>query len=720
VQEKHVLDLAAINSDEVFVPILPLFELYKTMQAPKPKKSSSSTPRDKSTSTPRDKDKVPRSDSKSSSKKDSTTTPRDGSKTSRSKATTSDGSLVPVPTLVGPVLAFADLNKFLSEQTKTYEEKKANIIKAFPKSTNLITQNEALTIIIVSHGKRVAQYFFDSVEYIEAMLMKQLVAALGKILTPVDFANYMVFHNRQLFSKAFEPRPFCYAVRRPDHFPEGIISIESKSGEEQPQPVIATTRIIPQGHTMKLALNADTKVPFNGDHYVHSIVSTQFSGISGLDYSLVARARQFSSFLLMIGSIPAPDLFIPKFSIIIKNKDDLRIPLLMETLPTPKAFKDATASLSPEQKRFCKSYRSMQLSSSLFGICVVQIKPQLEKLLNLPDDSLTKEIKLTQDIENLFIEYQIPSDLLSYGGELGEPEEHKIGVVKQHVQAMRTMLDEMMGKQLQLKQEEKVITPVPKRPTATPRFNAHTIVRTSMLTRKSSDVSSECSGSCSDEEEDCEGNDGDLDDLCEPAEVVVDLGKADAPGGDEEPKPADEEPKEIGHVKVFASDKIKVDFTKLPSQLDKKYKKLDEDACLRPTIIKTDETWTLTTQRSLVSLPETKILKTPEHVKEKKRTYDLIDALTRSGALSLDSTSFHCVLAATHCFAKTLMNTVIQENVNPIEKVERSILIMATTIHGLNAEELIKTEHVARVKQFSPMLFIAPEKPEKEVKQIQL
>jgi hypothetical protein len=59
----------------------------------------------------------------------------------------------------------------------------------------------------------------------------------------------------------------------------------------------------------------------------------------------------------------------------------------------------------------------MQLSSTLFSFCTIPIKPQLEKVLNLHPDSLTKEIKLTQDLMELFIEYQIPSDLLSFSGE---------------------------------------------------------------------------------------------------------------------------------------------------------------------------------------------------------------------------------------------------------------------------------------------------------------
>ena len=49
------------------------------------------------------------------------------------------------------------------------------------------------------------------------------------------------------------------------------------------------------------------------------------------------------------------------------------------------------------------------------------IKPQLEKVLNLPGDSLTKEIKLVQDLLQLFVEYQVPSDLLSFGGAAEAP-----------------------------------------------------------------------------------------------------------------------------------------------------------------------------------------------------------------------------------------------------------------------------------------------------------
>ncbi len=68
------------------------------------------------------------------------------------------------------------------------------------------------------------------------------------------------------------------------------------------------------------------------------------------------------------------------------NKDEVSIPLLLKQFPTPKEFRDAIESLSPEQQRFAKAFRSMQLESTLFGVCIIQIKPQLEKVLTHQGD----------------------------------------------------------------------------------------------------------------------------------------------------------------------------------------------------------------------------------------------------------------------------------------------------------------------------------------------
>lgn len=51
------------------------------------------------------------------------------------------------------------------------------------------------------------------------------------------------------------------------------------------------------------------------------------------------------------------------------------------------------------------------------------------------------------------------------------------------------------------------------------------------------------------------------------------------------------------------------------------------------------------------------------------------------------------------------MNTLIQDNVNPIEKLERTMLIVAQTIHQLPPQVLLKPEQVQNVQQFSPNVF---------------
>jgi hypothetical protein len=64
----------------------------------------------------------------------------------------------------------------------------------------------------------------------------------------------------------------------------------------------------------------------------------------------------------------------------------------------------------------------LQLADTVMAVGVIQLRPQMERLLNLPADSLTKEVQLNQDVTSLLVDYQIPSDLLAYydaGGGVG-------------------------------------------------------------------------------------------------------------------------------------------------------------------------------------------------------------------------------------------------------------------------------------------------------------
>lgn len=70
----------------------------------------------------------------------------------------------------------------------------------------------------------------------------------------------------------------------------------------------------------------------------------------------------------------------------------------------------------------------------------------------------------------------------------------------------------------------------------------------------------------------------------------------------------------------------------------------------------------------------------------------------------LTGASLHVVMATTHCFDKTLMATLVQDNVNPIDKVERSQLIVASLIHGAPVRALVEESAVERLTAHCPML----------------
>merc|ERR1712118_64466 len=97
-----------------------------------------------------------------------------------------------------------------------------------------------------------------------------------------------------------------------------------------------------------------------------------------------------------------------------------------------------------------------------------------------------------------------------------------------------------------------------------------------------------------------------------------------------------------------------------------------------PTTIKCSTPWRVSSQKGLLSATE------------KRKAFELLDALTRSGAIPLLSTQLHVVVAATHAFDHDVAETVIRDNVNPILKAERSSLLVASTLFGAAQRTLVE------------------------------
>ena len=67
------------------------------------------------------------------------------------------------------------------------------------------------------------------------------------------------------------------------------------------------------------------------------------------------------------------------------------------------------------------------------------------------------------------------------------------------------------------------------------------------------------------------------------------------------------------------------------------------------------------------------------------------------------------IIAVTHCFDDSLVDTVVRKNVNPIEKLELSSLVVASTVQGVPADQLVRRDQYIRVSTYSaPALLPAP------------
>merc|ERR1712100_171661 len=114
--------------------------------------------------------------------------------------------------------------------------------------------------------------------------------------------------------------------------------------------------------------------------------------------------------------------------------------------------------------------------------------------------------------------------------------------------------------------------------------------------------------------------------------------------------------------------------------------------------LKCGPTWSKSEQKGLLSSPVKREVDMEAAQVEKNKAFDLLDALSRSGGIALGAADLHVIIAGTHTFTRSLIDYVVQENSNPIEKLERSALILGSVIHGVPAEELVKPEHLPKLR----------------------
>lgn len=258
-QQPHGLDVSSINVSALFVPIVPLLESKKR---PGGADKAAAAPVAVATAV---------SPAKSPRVVKTGETTGFGMLRSSLKHPEQGGPLVayvaPASALDTPLLEEEDLDVLLNEHQRALAEKIAALSKVFPAAgVKVVTAPEAILALGGLHLGQLAEALFDGVDFIEEMLRKQIVAAIGKEVQPMDFAQYMLFHNRKLFKDEFRPKSFSFAVRRPNYCPEGIVSIDAQLADgslADPIQTLCSRRSISKPYSF--AIDASTNISFKGD-----------------------------------------------------------------------------------------------------------------------------------------------------------------------------------------------------------------------------------------------------------------------------------------------------------------------------------------------------------------------------------------------------------------------------------------------------------------------
>ena len=128
-----------------------------------------------------------------------------------------------------------------------------------------------------------------------------------------------------------------------------------------------------------------------------------------------------------------------------------------------------------------------------------------------------------------------------------------------------------------------------------------------------------------------------------------------------------------------------IDITAIPTQLDANFDFYGGGAALRSAVINpSSSSWSRQRKATLLSTVEDQQLFAQQIDSEKNNAIQLLDALTRSGAIAISNAEIHVVIAVTHCFTNTLMDSLVVDNINPVEEIERGVLIAASTLYRLD------------------------------------
>ena len=294
---------------------------------------------------------------------------------------------------------------------------------------------------------QICKQFEIHLKCLEKRIKYIFLSSIGRKIDKYDFFSCM---NKRFQEFDKKPELFSYLIQNNENeSSEGIIQILS----EKSNPIQTFTKHFPR---KSLEIQMNSIFSFQGEISIHGWMEFEFNNEFLSKYTIDINTKLFSSNIILLGHIIPENTFKPISAFLIRNKQSIQIPLILSKIPSAKTFKKSIQSLSNHQKDFASQIREKTLSTNLFCICIIPIRSQLEKLLKIPSRCLIKEILLAQSILDLFIEYQIPSDLFSFDTNLDLENNHTIIIdnIKENVHKIEKIIENIKNKEIEEKKKE--------------------------------------------------------------------------------------------------------------------------------------------------------------------------------------------------------------------------------------------------------------------------
>ena len=525
----------------------------------------------------------------------------------------------PIQDFSNEVRLETNLNEFIELQNLKIQQKLEIIRKTLASAPEMSEMFQF--IFLIKHAKQIVYHFAECIFHIEKQNIQCFHAAIGKHLTPQDVTQYMNFFNKKLFLPPYQRQFFSYYYKRNNFTSqEGMVSIDTDSDtfttSEAISAFVGLSKPRDANSPMKLVLNKNAELLMAGKEYLHCWIAHEFSGSPNPSNNICinARVNQFSCLLLLLGTVNSANEFHPQYGITLRNKDQFKIPLHSEyQFSTFHFSEEMHTALSPDQQQFIKMFTKLQSDGNIFAYAVIHVKPQLEKIFNLPPLSLSKDLRLASDLIDFLTTHDIPEEFYRN------------------------------KRQLTPSEFVKAYTPAPQ----------------SLLSPK----------------------------------LITSVSHAESGFSESLPFPAwisrDSKHSKNESSRLFFDDCLEI---------------YSETNFLVPTILKPGCGWTKQYSPSILSKPITAVLTSDDVSQESRKTFRFLEFLSLRGSLILEEASLHLVVASTHCFDQSLLN-VIKNNVNPVDGIIASELIVASVIHRKPAGEIIEPVHLDKAKYLCPQLF---------------